>query len=62
MPPLMLPLFPDAADALGRLSRSKIYLEIKEGRLKTVKVGRRTFITADELARYVQSLTDNARV
>ncbi len=59
--PLMYSVYPDAAKALGGMSRSKIYMEIKEGRLSVVKVGRRTFITVDELERYVSELSKTAK-
>lgn len=38
------------------LGRSKLYEEIAAGKLKTVKVGRRVYITEAELRRYVESL------
>jgi excisionase family DNA binding protein len=45
----------DAVRAL-RLSRSVIYEQIKEGRLRTVKQGRATLITAAALDAYVKLL------
>lgn len=48
---------PEASKRLGGLSRSIIYLEIKAGRLRTVKIGGRTFIAEAELARYVAELS-----
>lgn len=47
-----------------RMSRSAIYEEIKAGRLCTVKRGRATFITADDMADYIKLLkreADDAR-
>ncbi len=37
-----------------RLSRATVYARIREGLLKTRKDGRRTFILADELRRYIR--------
>ncbi len=47
---------PEAQAALGGMSRSTIYELFAKGEIKTVKVGRRTFVTADELQRFVDSL------
>lgn len=49
---------PEAADVLGGMSRSTLYERIAEGDIKSVKVGRRTYIAHDELVRYVRSLTE----
>jgi excisionase family DNA binding protein len=38
------------------VSRTSIYEEIKAGRLRAVKQGKRTLILADDLARWLQSL------
>lgn len=48
---------PEAMAALGGMSRSTIYELFAKGEIKTVKVGRRTYVPADELRRYVDSLT-----
>jgi len=42
----------EAAKALS-LGRTSIYALIKEGRLETVKLGRRTLVKADSLRRLV---------
>jgi excisionase family DNA binding protein len=42
----------EALELLG-LARSTCYGAIKDGRLKTVKDGRRTFVNAAEIDRYV---------
>lgn len=47
---------PDAATILS-ISRTTIYDLIASGDLKPVKIGRRTFISQDELERYVRHLT-----
>lgn len=47
---------PDAAAVLG-IGRSTLYELITAGEIATVKIGRRTLITQDELERYVSTLT-----
>ena len=44
----------EAANIL-RISRATLYERIRDGMIATQKDGRRTFITADELRRYVSS-------
>ena len=44
----------DIAEArILRISRATLYERIRDGRIATQKDGRRTFITASELHRYV---------
>jgi excisionase family DNA binding protein len=43
---------------LVSLSRSHIYEEIRAGRLRTVKAGRRTLVLAEDLRAWLQSLND----
>ena len=38
------------------VGRTKLYEEIKEARLRTVKVGRRTLILTEDLRRWLDSL------
>ena len=38
------------------VGRTKLYEEIKEARLRSVKVGRRTLILAEDLRRWLDSL------
>jgi excisionase family DNA binding protein len=45
------------ADALG-IGRSKLYAEIRAGKLKAKKLGSRTLITATEAHAYIDSLPD----
>jgi hypothetical protein len=47
---------PDSSRVLGGMSRSTLFERIKAGEIKTVKVGKRTYIAHDELQRYVRSL------
>ncbi len=51
----LLHSIPDAAEQLG-IGRSTTYELIVAGQLKTVKIGRRTLISHDELQRYVRDL------
>lgn len=45
-------------EVLGRLrtSRTKFYELVRTGQLSTVKIGSRTYVRADELARFIGSL------
>lgn len=52
--PLRLEI-PEAAEAL-RLSRSELYKKIRAGSIAAQKDGKRTFITVEELRRYVREL------
>jgi hypothetical protein len=52
---------PTALDMLGGMSRSTAYEEMAAGRLNPVKLGKRVFITHEEIQRFVNSL-DGGRV
>jgi hypothetical protein len=59
------PLLYKVADLAGengllRMSRREIFKQIQRGRLKTVKQGRATFVTAASLAAYVELLEAEA--
>jgi len=41
---------------IGPLSRSKIYVEIAQGRLRAVKAGRRTLILRSDYEQYLANL------
>jgi excisionase family DNA binding protein len=43
---------PDAADALG-IGRSRLYVEISAGRIRTVKVGRRRLVPSTAVRDYI---------
>lgn len=43
----------DACTALGGMGRTWLYAQIKEGRIRTVKLGTRTLIPAAEIDRIV---------
>ena len=58
-PGLLLYKIEDAVPML-RMSRSVIYEQIRAGRLRTVKQGRATFITAPALADYITLLETEA--
>ena len=45
----------DAAAVLG-VGRSKLYELITQGEIHTVKIGRRTLVSHDELERFVRTL------
>lgn len=46
-----------AAASLG-LGRTTTYRLIKEGRLRSIKVGRRRLVTVDEIARFLRDEQD----
>lgn len=50
------------AAALIGVGRSTLYTLIATGEIDVVKIGRRTLVAHDELARYVKRLTEEARV
>ncbi len=50
----------EEAGRLARLGRSKIYEELKEGRLKGRKAGRRTLIMHADLIAYLENLPERA--
>jgi excisionase family DNA binding protein len=41
-----------------RLSRATLYERVREGKIKTQKDGRRSFITVTELQRYIAAKDD----
>ena len=45
---------------LGGIGNTKFYEEVAAGRLKLIKMGRRSFATPAELKRYVVALQENA--
>ena len=47
---------PGTQTTLGGVSRSTVYDLINQGHLKKVSIGRRSFITAESLDAYVESL------
>lgn len=49
----------EAAARLG-ISRSQLYMEIKEGRMRARKVGSRTLITQEEQCRWLNALPELA--
>jgi len=46
---------PEAVLATG-IKRSKLYQEIREGRLEVRKVGKRTLVTADAIKNWLKAL------
>ena len=57
-PPLLLTVT-DSIDFTG-MSRNRIYDLVKEGRLKPVKLGKRTMFARKHLEEFVQTLIDEA--
>ena len=47
-------------EATGIGSRSTVYKEIKEGRLRVAKVGKRTLITKDAAKDWLESISQKA--
>ncbi|NYI41505.1 helix-turn-helix domain-containing protein [Demequina lutea] len=41
---------------LGGIGRTQFYALASQGDIRTVKIGRRTFVTRDELDRYIAAL------
>jgi hypothetical protein len=56
----LLVSFPGALAALGLGSRTTIYELVDRGELVQVHIGRRSFITAESLAAYVERLSEAA--
>jgi excisionase family DNA binding protein len=56
---LLLPIT-DVCLALGKSSRTTVYKLVDERHLDLVKIGRRSFVTAESLERYVAQLTTPA--
>lgn len=46
----------EAAAEVSHTGRTKLYAEIKAGRLKALKLGARTLITAEALSEWLNSL------
>jgi hypothetical protein len=42
----------------GTISRTRVFDDIKTGKLKAKKAGKRTIITVDEAKRYIDALPD----
>ena len=47
---------PEAREMLGDLSHTKLYELRKKGLIKFVKIGRRSYITAEEIQRFIADL------
>ena len=54
----MRPLNPvrDTMELLGGVSRSKFYRMVKDGDIKLIRLGRRSFVSAGEIERLVARL------
>jgi len=51
-----------ASEALGGLGRTSIFELIKQGQLKVVRIGRRTFVSQQALAEFVHRTELNSEV
>ena len=47
---------PEARGVLGGISHTLIYTLIKDGRLKIIKIGRRSFVSSTELMRFLEDV------
>ena len=47
---------PTSRKILGDIGHTKFYDEVRSGKIKLVKIGKRSFCTDDELSRYVEAL------
>ncbi len=61
VPDLVLYKIPEVM-AMLRMSRHVVYEQIRRGRLRTVKEGRATFVTASAIRAYVELLEREAEV
>lgn len=50
----------ETQEQLGGISRTTVYGLVNSGLLAKVNIGRRGFITADSIEKYVASLTEEA--
>lgn len=57
--PLLIPV-PGTQSKLGGVSRTTVYKLVDSGELVRVNIGRRSFITAESLAAYVDRLSSGA--
>ena len=57
MEPVLLPIWPDAAQALG-IGRTKMFELIHNGDISTVAIGRRRLVPVDELHSFVERRRD----
>lgn len=51
----------EARQLIGGVSRATFYELVKSGRIAVVHIGRRTFVEAGEIARFIASLAGDAR-
>jgi len=53
---VLLPIWPDTGQALGGIGRTKVFELIKNGELRAVKIGRRTFVVAESVSDFIRRL------
>lgn len=51
---------PEAAERLG-IGQRQVWEELRAGRLKAKKIGRRTLVSDKEIGRYIRTLPERAR-
>ena len=51
---------PTSREILGGIGHTKFYEEVRAGKITLVKIGKRSFVTDDELGRYVEALKATA--
>ena len=52
---------PEARTQLGGMSHSKFYDLVKKKHIATVKIGRRTYVTGNEIDDFIEKLADAHR-
>ena len=55
----LLYTIPEGRALLGGMSNSQFYKLVAQDRIQTVKVGRRSYLTAEEITRFVESLSSD---
>jgi excisionase family DNA binding protein len=58
MEQVLIPLWPDAGNALGGVGRTKLFELVATGELRSVKIGRRRFIPVEAVREYVSRLEE----
>lgn len=48
----------ETRDKIGGISHTTFYELVKAGRIRTVKLGRRTFVMADEIDRFLATVRE----
>ena len=59
MEPILVPIWPDGANAIG-VGRSLMFELVADGRIASVKVGRKRLVAPEELRRFAKSLATSS--